>query len=167
MNYRCGVCGDPYDEPQPRAHELGGKYGIGYIVANYKPGQLISTNVKLSAWHYGFWELRICPRPYKQEQSCFDNGYLLELKDGGTRYYPKRGSGSYNNTYRLPAELSCKHCVLQWMYTTGNNRGICDDGTEALECGKQEHFVSCSDISIGESVTPGTKKDTKITKLPS
>lgn len=31
-NGKCGVCGDNYADPQPRANENGGKYGTGTIV---------------------------------------------------------------------------------------------------------------------------------------
>ncbi|CAB3239285.1 unnamed protein product [Arctia plantaginis] len=148
---KCGICGDPYDEPRPRKHELGGIYGAGIIVAHYQPGQVMSTNVNLTAAHRGFWELRICTEPYYQEQACFDNGYLLQLVGGGTKYYPLRESGSYNVAYRLPSDLTCEHCVLQWKYTSGNNAGKCPDGTRRLGCGIQEEFYSCADIAIGES----------------
>ncbi|XP_075980704.1 uncharacterized protein LOC142979580 [Anticarsia gemmatalis] len=147
---KCGICGDPYDQARPRQHELGGKYGLGYIVADYEAGQLISTNVYLSASHLGFWELRICPEPEDQTQECFDNGYLLELEEGGTKYYPKRGDGSYNVNYWLPSGFTCDHCVLQWQYTAGNNWGVCSNGTQGLGCGNQEQFYTCSDIAISK-----------------
>lgn len=40
---RCGVCGDPWDAPTPRANEAGGVYGRGIIVRKYKPGQVIDN----------------------------------------------------------------------------------------------------------------------------
>ncbi|XP_047032400.1 uncharacterized protein LOC124639190 [Helicoverpa zea] len=144
---KCGVCGDPYDSPQPRAHELGGTYGKGYIVATYAPGDVITTNVYISAYHMGFWEFRICLDPYDNTQECFDQ-ILLELEDGGTKYYPKEGSGTYEVNYRIPSNIVCEHCVLQWKYTAGNNWGVCENGTQGLGCGNQENFFSCSDIAI-------------------
>ncbi|CAB3230487.1 unnamed protein product [Arctia plantaginis] len=150
---KCGICGDAYDQKQPRPHELGGTYGIGYIVAHYEAGETINTKVHLSTSHLGFWELRICPDPYHQSQDCFDNGYLLELEDGGTKYYPRKGDGSYDVTFRLPERLTCEHCVLQWQYTAGNNWGFCANGTQGLGCGNQEQFYSCADISIGNSLS--------------
>lgn len=50
--------------------------------------------------------------------------------------------------FRLPSDLTCEHCVLQWQYTAGNNWGVCANGTEGLGCGNQEQFYSCSDIAI-------------------
>lgn len=158
---KCGVCGDAYNLAQPRPHELGGTYGLGYISANYEAGQVIPINIYLSAVHLGYWELRICPEPYNQEQECFDNGYLLELEEGGTKYYPDT-SRTYELKYRLPSGLTCDHCVLQWQYTCGNNWGVCDNGTQGLGCGNQEQFYSCSDISIGQSSAPNDVEDNNV-----
>ncbi|XP_022822933.1 uncharacterized protein LOC111353942 [Spodoptera litura] len=146
---RCGICGDDYNSAQPRAHELGGTYGQGHIVATYEQGEVISTKVHISAFHMGYWEFRLCLDPSDQTQECFAN-FLLELEDGGTKYYPKRG-GFYEVNYRLPSNVVCEHCVLQWKYTAGNNWGVCADGTGALGCGNQENFFSCSDITIKRS----------------
>uniref|UniRef100_A0A2H1VW77 SFRICE_001188 n=1 Tax=Spodoptera frugiperda TaxID=7108 RepID=A0A2H1VW77_SPOFR len=143
---RCGICGDAFDNSPPRPHELGGKFGLGHIVATYEQGQVINTRVYISAYHMGYWEFRLCLDPSDQTQECFAH-FLLELEDGGTKYYPK-GTGYYDVNYRLPADVVCDHCVLQWKYTAGNNWGFCGDGTGALGCGNQENFFSCSDISI-------------------
>ena len=143
---RCGICGDAYDSAQPRAHELGGKYGQGHIVAAYEQGQVISTKVYISAYHQGYWEFRLWLDPSDSTQECFAD-YLLELEEGGTKYYPT-GNGYYDVNYRLPSNVVCEHCVLQWKYTAGNNWGVCADGSGALGCGNQENFFSCSDISI-------------------
>ncbi|XP_064292492.1 uncharacterized protein LOC128675686 isoform X2 [Plodia interpunctella] len=147
---RCGICGDPYDAPIPRPHELGGKYGDGVIVASYLPGSLITTTVDITASHRGFWEFKLCPDPGIDDQECFDS-FLLELEEGGTKYYPTRGNSKYSVNYRLPPGLVCDHCVLQWRYTAGNNWGTCANGTQGLGCGNQEQFGACSDISIGNS----------------
>lgn len=50
--------------------------------------------------------------------------------------------------YRLPKDLVCDHCVLQWRYVAGNNWGPCENGTSAIGCGNQETFGACSDIKI-------------------
>ena len=40
------------------------------------------------------------------------------------RYYPGPGSGIiFNSTYKLPSDLTCDQCVLQWRYIAGNNWG--------------------------------------------
>ncbi|CAH2044221.1 unnamed protein product, partial [Iphiclides podalirius] len=155
---KCGICGDPYDQPQPRDHELGGIYGDGIIVAKYSAGQAFSTTVDLTVYHRGHWEFKICPDPTRNDQACFDQ-YLLELEEGGTKYYPIKG-GRYIMNYRLPPYLACEHCVLQWTYTAGNNWGDCKNGTQGLGCGDQEHFRACSDISIGVPVAYAEDGDT-------
>ena len=55
--------------------------------------------------------------------------------------------------YRIPSNLVCDHCVLQWKYTAGNNWGVCGNGTSGLGCGNQENFFSCSDITIEGDVS--------------
>lgn len=147
---RCGICGDRYDAPTPRPHELGGRYGDGIVVAHYNPGAIFTATVHLTTSHLGFWEFKLCPDPKDNAQDCFDQ-YPLELENGGTKYYPKKGSVRYNVNYRLPPGLMCEHCVLQWRYTAGNNWGVCSNGTQGLGCGNQEQFGACSDISIGKS----------------
>lgn len=41
---RCGVCGDPWDVPEPRPHETRGRYGRGIIVRNYTQAQVTMIN---------------------------------------------------------------------------------------------------------------------------
>ncbi|XP_041982319.1 uncharacterized protein LOC121735538 [Aricia agestis] len=146
---KCGICGDPYDMESPRTHELGGRYGQGTIVAEYEAGQIFSTTVEITAHHKGYWIFKICPDPYSIDQDCFDAN-PIELEEGGTQYYPPNG-GKFNVNYRLPSNLICDHCVLQWRYVAGNNWGDCKNGTQGLGCGDQENFLACSDISIKRS----------------
>ncbi|XP_034834890.2 uncharacterized protein [Maniola hyperantus] len=147
---KCGLCGDPYDDAEPRPHELGGIFGEGIIVADYDAGQVVNITVHITAYHRGYWIFKLCPDPKNTDQSCFDE-YPLELEDGGFRFYPPHG-GIYSLNYRLPKGLVCEHCVLQWRYIAGNNWGVCDDGTSGLGCGNQETFGACSDISIRPGV---------------
>ncbi|CAK1555527.1 unnamed protein product [Leptosia nina] len=143
----CGICGDAYDMSIPRPHELGGTYGKGIIVGKYESGQILEAIVDITAFHKGYWYFKLCPDPKNEpEQACFDK-YPLELEDGGLFYYPPKG-GTFTARYRLPDGLSCDHCILQWRYVAGNNWGVCSNGTQAIGCGNQETFGSCSDISI-------------------
>ena len=48
---RCGICGDPYDEPQPRTHEIGGPYYKGYLVQNYTAGTVSTNRRALTKFH--------------------------------------------------------------------------------------------------------------------
>ena len=46
--------------------------------------------------------------------------------------------------------LSSYTYVFQWTYIAGNNWGADENGIECVECGPQEHFRACADISIKE-----------------
>ncbi|XP_041673790.1 uncharacterized protein LOC108104322 isoform X1 [Drosophila eugracilis] len=152
---KCGECGDAWDIPEPRPHEFGGQWGQGLIVRSYEPGSNMTIRVELTASHMGYFEFRLCPNRIAK-QSCFDQN-LLRIIDGfpsqpissdlDIRFYPRNGSRIYEIQARLP-ELTCDQCVLQWRYVAGNNWGICSDGNEAIGCGPQEEFRSCSDISL-------------------
>lgn len=155
---KCGICGDAYDLSEPRPHELGGTHGAGVLVGRYLPGDGISATVDLTTSHLGSWTFKLCPDPDSNDQECFDR-HPLELEDGGTVYYPQRGSVKYNLNYKLPAGLVCEHCVLQWRYIAGNNWGTCKNGTQGLGCGNQEEFRACSDISIGLSTGNSIDED--------
>lgn len=155
---KCGVCGDAWDAPAPRAHELGGRFGKGVIVRKYAPHDSITIKVELTANHFGFFEFRVCEDPKTTTQDCLDK-YVLQL-DGkdSSKYYPKDGNKVYEMKYKLPEGLECAHCLLQWRYIAGNNWGSCGNGTEAVGCGPQEEFRACADIAIGEHFTTTTRR---------
>ncbi|KAF0300828.1 hypothetical protein FJT64_026749 [Amphibalanus amphitrite] len=147
---RCGICGDRWDD-WPRPHERGGRFATGGIVRRYRRGQIISTVVEVTTAHRGYMEFRICElsreRP-EATQPCL-NRHLLRLADGsGTKYRVGEKSEMARVKLRLPADLTCAHCVIQWRYRTGNNWGICPDGSSQLGCGPQEEFRGCSDVAV-------------------
>jgi hypothetical protein len=146
---KCGLCGDPYQNPTPRAHEFGGVYGgTGVIVAGYSKGAVIEVTVKLTANHLGKYIFHICNLDAQSEsEECFDK-YQLTTADGATEYPIGTSTGDYKIQLQLPANLTCNRCVLRWTYVAGNNWGWCGDGTGKLGCGTQEHFKTCSDIKI-------------------
>ncbi|OXA55288.1 uncharacterized protein LOC118435297 [Folsomia candida] len=150
---KCGVCGDPYNQPRPRDNEEGGIYYAGIIVRGYKSGQIIPVEVELTATHYGYFEFRLCAKndPVSHlDQACYDQHLLQRTKGLGTRYYIRQQSGTHYATYNLtlPTGVVCSSCVLQWHYETGNRWGTCQNGTEGLGCGPQEVFRGCSDVII-------------------
>ena len=151
---RCGQCGDPWDHPQPRPGETGGKFGREVIVRSYSPGQTVKVTVDVTANHRGYFQFRLCPHTSPgapAPESCFNNrNNLLEFTEGGTKYYIKPGTGSQSARVKLPGGLSCEHCVLQWTYVAGNNWGVCKDGSGKVGCGPQEEFRACADIQISE-----------------
>ncbi|XP_043191633.1 uncharacterized protein LOC122364896 [Amphibalanus amphitrite] len=90
MGGKCGICGDPYDEPQPRTHEIGGPYYKGYLVQNYTSGEVVTVTVNLTANHLGFFQFKICPvEGFETEatQECLDEGILEIAGTGSTDYY--------------------------------------------------------------------------------
>ncbi|KAK4323853.1 hypothetical protein Pmani_005492 [Petrolisthes manimaculis] len=158
---KCGPCGDPWHLPQPRDNEGGGKYGRGVIVKTYKHSSVVILGVELTANHRGYFEFRICPhnqpnRPVSNQ--CLDK-YVLKQENGeGPRYFPGPGAKKFYAKYRLPRDVTCQQCVLQWRYVAGNNWGKCENGTGMVGCGPQEQFRSCADITITEE--DGSADDT-------
>ncbi|XP_055642866.1 uncharacterized protein LOC129779423 [Toxorhynchites rutilus septentrionalis] len=146
---RCGVCGDNYAHPTPRAHELGGTFGQGEIVANYTEGSVITIDVIITANHRGHFEFKLCCLDNSAEtEKCFDEHFLVDTEGRHIWHLNSTMYGMYHVPLQLPRGLVCEHAVLQWTYVTANNWGICPDGTGALGCGPQEHFRTCSDIGI-------------------
>jgi hypothetical protein len=80
------------------------------------------VKVDITAAHLGFMEWRLCPDPVRaNEQSCF-NEHLLKLANarlgGGSQVYVKQ-PGRYTALLRLPNQVKCDNCVIQWNYRAG------------------------------------------------
>ena len=150
---KCGVCGDAWNGP--RDNEVGGKYANGIIVRKYEPGQVIKVVVDLTANHKGWFEFRVCPndnpsKPITQE--CLDRYILRQITNNQPRYMvPSENGRSLIKVYlKLPVNLKCKNCVLQWKYNAGNSWGTDPaSGHGCMGCGNQEQFYGCADIAIG------------------
>ncbi|XP_050353388.1 uncharacterized protein LOC126775462 [Nymphalis io] len=155
---KCGVCGDAWDVPKPRPHELGGRFGKGVIVRRYAPKDTIVIKVELTANHNGFFEFRVCDDPKATDQDCMDKSILHLAGKAETKYYPREGNRIYEMKYQLPDNMECTHCVLQWKYIAGNNWGTCANGTGAVGCGPQEEFRACADIAVGDRFTTTTRR---------
>jgi len=150
---RCGICGDAW-ELNPRPHEVGGTYATGTIVREYSSGDIITVNVDVTANHLGHFEFKLCPNnniQKKATQDCLDQ-YPLELADSsGYKYKIDSNIGDHPVQLKLPRDLTCTQCVLQWRYVCGNNWGLCEDGTGAVGCGPQEEFRACADVAISNN----------------
>uniref|UniRef100_T1JDM2 Chitin-binding type-4 domain-containing protein n=1 Tax=Strigamia maritima TaxID=126957 RepID=T1JDM2_STRMM len=149
---KCGICGDPWQNPTPRANELGGKYGKGVITRTYKKGQVISTTIELTTTHKGWYELRLCPLAAGTDktdatQECFDK-HILQQADGSSGRIKVTAQKIYKVDMKLPNDVVCEHCVIQWHYNAGNNWGKCENGGHATGCGPQETFRGCADVKI-------------------
>lgn len=120
-NGKCGVCGDNYADPKPRAHELGGKYGQGEIVRNYTMGAVITVAVRITANHRGYFVFSLCDlsKNAKETDECFDRYPLLDSTGNRNSYLNSTAAGMYYVNLQLPKDLVCVHCILQWTYVAG------------------------------------------------
>ncbi|KAJ8674248.1 hypothetical protein QAD02_005510 [Eretmocerus hayati] len=127
---KCGVCGDSFNQPQPRPNERGGTYGRGAIVRSYAPGQNISVRVEITTAHRGYFEFSICPLPGPmgpETEDCFKRypleGYMLAPYRNSTKARRIAGpqgineNGIYEIELQLPAGLTCRYCSFRWEYT--------------------------------------------------
>ena len=80
-------------------------------------------------------------------QNCLDLN-LLTMNNGSTQYHVESTLRTINMNITLPVNLTCKHCVFQWKYITGNSWGV-SNGRSCRGCGTEnEEFYGCSDIAI-------------------
>merc|ERR1712168_10883 len=150
MDGKCGICGDPYDGPWD--HQApGGIFANGNIVDHYKEGSWVDIAVDVTNNQLGYFEFRLCPNNninQDPDQSCFEQ-YLLQTDSGSTRFpLTDNRRGYWNTSVELPMGVVCEQCILQWTYTSANDWGTCDNGTQALGCGPQETFRTCADIEV-------------------
>lgn len=124
---RCGICGDAWNDPEPRDHELGGRYSTGQIVRRYRTSHVVNVIVQLTATHRGYFEFRLCPLSSSSPQSwsddaswkCLDS-HVLDIVDTGKRYRVVDDVPMMHQlSVKLPPGLKCRHCVFQWKYNTG------------------------------------------------
>ncbi|CAG5112433.1 Oidioi.mRNA.OKI2018_I69.chr2.g6649.t1.cds [Oikopleura dioica] len=170
--YKCGVCGDSYLQARPRENEWGGKYGSsGLIPRTYESSEEIPVTIQLTAHHKGFFQFKICemtPEMSTEDEDCFNSPEsIMELADGSTIWDVNNGAtGTFNGKLRLPDDLSCEHCVIQWRYHTGNSWGCDETGKCGLGLGMQEEFYGCADVKINPR-TGGRPTSTATSPSPS
>lgn len=89
-------------------------------MGRYQTGGVMPVTVKITANHIGNFFFSICNMDLEPESdACFDR-YPLRLTNGADRHpIPIAVLGMFNVQLRLPAGLTCKHCILQWVYVTG------------------------------------------------
>ncbi|XP_029663739.1 uncharacterized protein LOC115235834 [Formica exsecta] len=151
---KCGICGDAYHLSEPRPHEAGGEFANGIITRHYTVGEEIQVEIELTANHFGRFEMYICPNddPSREAtQECFDSYPLYVSGTQDVRFEIPRDTGKkgiIQYTVTLPPYLTCSQCVVQWNYYTGNMWGTCENGTEAVGCGRPETFRNCADVRI-------------------
>lgn len=192
---RHGLCGDPANAEQK--HMFGGANYMGGAPysTTYQQGGTIEITVRITAHHKGWFEFYICDN---DEGGAITTDCLKQLERDENdpsdspidpqypgRYYcpptchPEyESSGTMTMRYKLPTDLSCEHCVLQWWWVSGNtcHGGGYEDPTifpdisedcpasgwlprENSKCEDTgqypEEFWNCADITIAPS-QPGT-----------
>lgn len=165
---RHGVCGDPYTGPLD--HEAGGKFATNKITGTYVRGQRVGLQVKITAPHGGRFSFGLCPVPpgappvverKAVTQQCLDANRLVNADDGTFYWwFGRRAAGTYNMTFVLPANVTCRRCVLQWHYETGNSCTIPGTPKEhvmspnMVSCKGSpvmEEFWNCADVRVLDS----------------
>ncbi|KAK7476301.1 hypothetical protein BaRGS_00032494, partial [Batillaria attramentaria] len=152
---KCGICGDPYDTPDPKPNEAGGMYAKGIIVRTYHQADVINVTVKITASHGGYFMFKLCPNndvTKEATQECLDRHVLQVVNSAhglpaGDRFYEDTRTMNQQVRLQLPDDVTCTQCVLQWTYYTGNT-WACDGDKCCIGCGPQENFVNCVDIAI-------------------
>lgn len=143
---KCGVCGDAYNDNSPQ-YVYPGTYARGVITKTYNRGQDIKVLIQLTANHMGRFQFRIGKLkkfPLTNDQLT----HVVQTLDGKDWWQvPDKQCRYYEIPLKLPSDLKCEHCVMQWFYRAGNNWG-CDDEGCGLGYGKQESFVNCADVKI-------------------
>ena len=143
---KCGVCGDAYNEKPKYTHP--GKYATGTITKTYREGQEITVRINVTSNHQGYFNFsvgRIGTPPITQEKLK----YMLKQW-----FIDSNRNKGFDIKMKLPAGLTCDHCVLQWWWKVANSWG-CDVPGDFKTCGMgkgaQETFVNCADIRITKS----------------
>lgn len=140
---KCGVCGDAYNGT--RDAEVGGKWVTKppTIVRSYGQGSWINVTVMLTVAHKGEFQFRICPATSDEvevTQECLDAN-TLDIKGYSDKKFPVgTESRAFHFQLKLPEDLTCKRCVLQWDYTAGNNWNAPPKN--------QESYRGCADVTI-------------------
>jgi len=161
---RCGLCGDAWNAEVQEHEAPGGKYATGTIVREYTLGQTIDVSVEVTANHLGSFTFKLCRAPSAEQdptQECLDQHQLTTSSGEKEWELPSNATGVYDLQVVLPQDYQCSQCVLQWTWKVANGWGICQDGSQGMGCGIQEHFRACSDVRIaGEGEQPSTKEPT-------
>lgn len=131
--------------------EVEGPIYRGIPVVNYTQGQVIDIKIWHVAIHGGGPQsFHVCEASYKKDptQKCLDANPLVfeatglneDVIDPSNAVLetvpPSKFQGNmFNYKVKLPSDLTCEHCVLQWKWTT------------PIAYGRQM-YRSCADIRI-------------------
>jgi len=111
------------------------EWGAGVITRQYFVGETVDVEVQLPQSVSGSFQLHLCPNPNNSSEECFSHHPLYLATTNTTTYHPRLGDKVVKLKYRLPPNLNCTHCVLQWRYITDHKISF-------------EELRACADISI-------------------
>lgn len=166
-NTGCGIWQNNKLEPK-----LYGSTGLGYGNTGYKTtytaGDLVEMKVEISTYHGGMVEFRLMdvgsnidpdgslwesqPRLKVESFSpaCDDSSQCSPepcLDEKECAPIPLNIYGNHNGVLkamvRIPSDVTCEHCVLQWRYNTGNSCW-----PDWVSCPGSERFWNCADLKI-------------------
>lgn len=167
---KCAICGDAFNAADKR-HEFPGKYAKGIIVRKYNQGETIDVTIQVTAKHEGDFQFKLCPwnnMNVAPTQDCFDD-FPLQFEDGSDKYGPISETKTYNLKVKLPDNVVCDRCIMQWQWRTGNSWGVDANGS-GLGFGPQETYYGCADVAITSNGVPppvATEPVTTTTAEPS
>ncbi|OWF46337.1 uncharacterized protein LOC110455843 [Mizuhopecten yessoensis] len=153
MSGNCGLCGDPLEQ-EPKENEAGGKFATGIISKYYHKAEIIKIKILLTSNHGGFFEFRLCENndvTTRITRKCLKH-LLVNPDTGETRYPVVLSHQTIDVSAKLPGNVTCSQCVLQWRYRTATTIHYTEDNCEL--CGDQEEFYACSDIAIIDPNVP-------------
>jgi len=125
-----------------------GEWGRGKVLNKYVQGQRINLTLELAEDLGGYFNVKLCPLTLTdplETQSCLDR-HPLELTGGrdSTAYWPQAGERVVSVSVRIPGDLACQACVLQWSYYTSN----ISDSNNNNNNKDYSMFRACADLAI-------------------
>lgn len=152
------VCAANYEEPRAGGTNIDKP---GPPQATYKAGDVIDVKIHVQANHGGYHAFRLCPNGETEE--CFKQ-HMLQWDSGETwrefKHDSRGGPGPGSDIHarvRLPADVACERCVLNWRWDGGGG-----GGDESVV------FLNCADIKIegkgggAPSPTPSVSGDNRV-----
>lgn len=125
---------------------------------NYFPGSSVDLLIEIVANHGGQFYFEMCWRDNwttQETEDCFEPLKMTKGKhqdeETDEDYYeldPAAPTGLVALSLDLPFNRTCDNCILRWHWRSGNNWGLCEDGSERVGCGYQEIYRNCADISV-------------------
>lgn len=85
-------------------------------------GSTIQVSILITANHVGFFKFALCnlDSSRRETDDCFVNN-KIKLARGDDHFVVQPNMlGVVKMDLKLPDNLICSHCVLQWTYVTGN-----------------------------------------------